>query len=190
MSPEEDALIRVVAALEAEGVPYMITGSIASSYHGRPRSTHDADIVIDPDSAQLTRVVRRLATAGFHADETRALDALRRRRQFNVIEIESASKIDLIVRKDRAFSGEELRRREMVDLSPGLRVALASAEDTILSKLEWSLTAGGSQKQLDDATGVLDVNPKLDREYIERWAGELGVLDLWAGIAGSSRPKL
>ena len=31
----------------------MVTGSVASSYHGRPRSTHDADIVIDPNREQL-----------------------------------------------------------------------------------------------------------------------------------------
>jgi hypothetical protein len=183
VSPEEDALLRVVTALEAEGVAYMVTGSIASSFHGRPRSTHDADVVIDPDPEQLKRLVQRLAAAGFHAEETRALDALRRRRQFNVIEMESASKVDLIVRKDRPFSGEELRRREMADLAPGLRVALASAEDTILSKLEWARTAGGSEKQLGDAAGVLEVNPQLDRRYIERWARELGVLDLWERIS-------
>lgn len=184
MSPEENALARVVDALEAEAVPYMVTGSIASSYHGRPRSTHDADIVIDPDAIQLARVVQRLATAGFYADEDRAMEALRWRRQFNVIETESASKVDLIIRKERPFSSEELRRRSMADLSPGLRVALASAEDTILSKLEWAQRGGGSERQLADAAGVLAVNPGIDREYVERWAGELNVLDLWRAIAG------
>lgn len=65
MSPEEEALVRVVRALETEAIPYMVTGSIASSYHGRPRSTHDADIVIDPAPEPLVRLVRRLAAAGF-----------------------------------------------------------------------------------------------------------------------------
>jgi hypothetical protein len=75
-------------------------------------------------------------------DEAQAQDALRRRLQFNVIETQSACKIDLIVRKERPFSREELQRREMADLWPGVGVARVSAEDTILSKLEWARKAG------------------------------------------------
>jgi hypothetical protein len=189
VSPEEDALLRVVRALESEAIPYMVTGSVASSYHGRPRSTQDADIVIDPEAEPLARLVRRLAAAGFYVDEAQAQDALRRRRQFNVIETQSACKIDLIVRKERPFSRGELQRREMADLWPGVSVALASAEDTILSKLEWARKAGGSEKQMADALGVLEVNPKLDRAYIQRWAAELGILDLWEEIAAHRPPE-
>ena len=67
---------------------------------------------------------------------------------------------------------------------PGVRVPLASPEDTILSKLEWANKAGRSEKQIDDAAGVLAVNPGLDRRYVDKWARELGVLDLWREIAG------
>jgi hypothetical protein len=42
VSPEEQALATVVTMLGRLGIPYMVTGSVASSYHGRPRSTHDA----------------------------------------------------------------------------------------------------------------------------------------------------
>lgn len=57
----------------------------------------------------------------------------------------------------------------------------------ILSKLEWALKAGRSEKQIEDAAGVLAVSPGIDRAYVERWAGELGVLDLWREIAGETR---
>lgn len=112
-------------------------------------------------------------------DADRARDARRHRGQFNVIDGESAYKVDLIVRKDRAFSAGEFERRGTVDLLPGLRVALASAEDTVLAKLEWARKAGGSEKQLADVRGILDVRSDLDVAYIERWAVELDVLDLW-----------
>jgi hypothetical protein len=184
VTPEQAALFEVVRALERLGVPHMVTGSVASSYHGRPRSTHDADIVIDPTPDQLDALVRSLLDAGFYVDDERARDALRRRLQFNVIERRSAFKIDLIVRKDRPFSREELGRRQAAELSPGVPVALASPEDTILSKLEWAKKAGRSEKQIEDAAGVLAVNPGVDRAYVERWARELGVLDLWQEIAG------
>jgi hypothetical protein len=47
MSPEEDALATVVATLRRLSIPFMLTGSVASSDHGHPRATHDADLVID-----------------------------------------------------------------------------------------------------------------------------------------------
>ena len=190
MTPEELALAAVVRLLSDLGIPGMVTGSVASSYHGRPRSTHDADLVIDPQPAQLEALVRGLVAHGFYVDSDRARDALTRRGQFNAIEIASACKVDLIVRKERPFSREELSRRRPAELAPGLVVPLASAEDTLLSKLEWSRKAGGSERQLADAAGVLAVNPRLDRAYLERWARELGVLDLWRELdAGAGRER-
>lgn len=186
MTIEEEALLRVARALESEAIPYMVTGSFASSYHGRPRATHDADVVVDPDPAQLARLVRRLAEEGFSLDGDRAADALRRRRQFNVIEIETGWKIDLIIRKDRPFSRTELERRQTAHLTADARVVIASPEDTILSKLEWARESGGSEKQIADVRGILEVSRQLDRPYIERWAAELGVGDLWRTISGSA----
>lgn len=189
MTPEEQALLRVAGELEAESIRYMVTGSLASSYHGRPRSTHDADIVIDPTAAQLERLIQRLPPAGFYVSPERARDAFRRRLQFNAIHTETACKIDLIVRKDRPFSLAELERRQPAELSFGSRLVIASPEDTILSKLEWARKAGGSEIQMADAAGVLEVNPHLDRLYVERWAAELGVLDLWRHLLeGLTRP--
>jgi len=184
VTPEQEALFEVVRSLERLGIPYMLTGSMASSFHGRPRSTHDADIVIDPGREQLDALVACLSDAAFYVDAETARDALQRRAQFNVIETRSAFKIDLIIRKDRPFSREELDRRQRAELAPGILVALASPEDTILSKLEWAKKAGRSEKQLGDASGVLAVNPGIDRSYVERWASVLGVLEMWREIAG------
>lgn len=183
MTPEQEALFGLVRLLARLGIRYMVTGSVASSYHGRPRSTHHADIVIDPTPEQLEALVEGLLAAGHYVDAARARDALRRRSQFNVVDAGSAFKIDLILRKDRPFSREELGRCRTVELAPGVRVALASPEDTILSKLEWAKKAGRSEKQLEDAAGVLAVNPEMDRAYLASWAGELGVLDLWREIS-------
>jgi hypothetical protein len=184
VTAEEEALFDLVRLLQRLGIRYMVCGSVASSFHGRPRSTHDADVVIDPTAEQLEELVRDLLSAGHYVDAARARDALRRRLQFNVVDARSAFKIDLIVRKDRPFSLEELSRSRAVDLSPGVPVVLASPEDTILSKLEWAKKAGRSEKQLEDAAGVLAVNPGIDRAYVERWATELRVLDLWQEISG------
>jgi hypothetical protein len=182
VTSETAALSALVRELEALRIPYMVSGSFASSFHGKPRTTHDADVVIDPSPEALEALVSALAAAGFYVAPDVARDALQRRRQFNVIAPETAFKLDLIIRKERPFSREELKRRQAGTLA-GAPAMFASAEDTILSKLEWAKKGGGSERQLEDVRGVVDVKgADLDRGYIERWAGELDVLDLWRRV--------
>lgn len=110
-----ELLALVIGLLEQSGVPYMVTGSLASSYHGEPRATRDADIVIDPSPEALERLTAGLLDAGFHVDRDAAREALVDRSQFNAIGAD-AMKIDFIVRRDRPFSVEEFRRRQPADL--------------------------------------------------------------------------
>lgn len=86
------------------------------------------------------------------------------------------AKVDLVVRKDRPFSHNELARQRLVEIE-GVDVAIVSAEDLVLAKLEWSSQGGGSERQLRDIAGIAAVS-SLDRAYLERWATELGVADL------------
>jgi len=179
VTPEEQALRRLVELFEAHRIPYMFTGSVASSHHGRPRATHDADVVIDPTGSQLESLVSALVSAGFYVNTDAVRRAFDQRRQFNAIEMQHACKIDLVFLKDRPFSRTEFGRRQSVDLPFGRQVAIVSPEDSILSKLEWARRSGESERQLRDAAGVVELNPSIDIEYIEHWARELDVLDLW-----------
>jgi hypothetical protein len=89
------------------------------------------------------------------------------------------SKVDVIFRKARAFSRSELERRARTRIL-GVEVFIASAEDTILAKLEWA-KLGESERQLRDVVGILEVRrDTLDRGYIERWLDVLQVRELWA----------
>jgi hypothetical protein len=186
VTPEEQALAIVVGLLEAQGIPYMVTGSVASSFYGRPRSTHDADVVIDPTAEQLTRFVGSIADAGFYVNAGAARRALQQRTLFNVIEVGTASKIDLIVRRDRPFSVEEFSRRRPVNFAFRSSVVLVSPEDVILSKLEWAQVSGVSERQLVDVRGILDATASLDFDYIERWVAALGLDDLWRRVSSRS----
>ncbi len=182
MTPEEEVLGRMVQMLDQLSIPYMVTGSIATSYHGRPRATHDADVVIDPSADQLEALLENLDGAGFYVSDEGARRAFADRRAFNAIETTMAVKVDLIVRKARPFSVEELRRRVRADLPFRDAVALVAPEDAILSKLEWARLSGDSARQLRDAAGVLELNPGVDRRYIDYWAEQLGVADLWTAL--------
>src|SRR5437870_6561146 len=46
VNPPMSLTLRVADALFASGIAYLITGSFASNYYGIPRSTKDADFVI------------------------------------------------------------------------------------------------------------------------------------------------
>ena len=132
---------RIVALLDRARIPHMLTGSFASTFHGPPRSTRDIDVVIDPTPERL---LEELAPDRYYVSATAAREALALRRQFNVVDLETGWKIDLIIRKDRAYSREEFARRQPA--------RVASAEDTVLSKLEWA-KAGESERQLRDVVG-------------------------------------
>ena len=80
-------LSRLTAKLAAAGVPSMVVGSFASSFHGVPRSSQDLDLVIDPQAESLRRFLSDLPPEDYYADTDAALDALRHRGQFNVIDI-------------------------------------------------------------------------------------------------------
>jgi hypothetical protein len=188
VTTDPDTLARIVTLLDRAGIPYMVTGSVASSHHGLPRMTHDADVVVDLEAASLERLLAALHAADLYVGVETARDALRARRQFNVIDPASGFKIDLIVLKDRPFSRVEFERRRPARLTDTLTASVATAEDSILSKLEWSRKAGESAQQLADAAGVVRMSSgSLDVGYIERWAEELGVLDLWRRVAVSPR---
>jgi hypothetical protein len=128
-------LAATIAHLEQAAVPYMITGSVASSYHGEPRATRDLDIVIDPDPAGITLLIRELAAAGLYVDAGAALAALDDRTQFNAIDSATGWKVDFMIRKDRPFSREEFARRVRANLL-GTPAWITSPEDCIIAKLE------------------------------------------------------
>jgi hypothetical protein len=170
--------------LDEAGVPFMIAGSFASATHGLPRATQDLDIVIDPpDAAALDALLARMPHDEYYVDADGARDALHRRSMFNVVDQASGWKIDFIVRKNRPFSREEFRRRLRLSLLD-VPVYVASPEDTIISKLEWSKLSDGSERQRRDVAGIVStVGGTLDRAYIDQWARNLDLLDEWRTLA-------
>jgi hypothetical protein len=180
----EGLTARLLTELEAAAIPYMVVGSFASSFHGEPRMTRDLDVVIDPAVGGLDQFIERLSAAGFYADQDAGRRALVARTQFNVIDPSTGWKVDLIIRKDRPFSREEFERRRSADLPMG-RFSIATAEDTILAKLEWA-RSGESERQFHDAAGIVAVSgPDLDLAYLDRWADALGVREDWQRLRPS-----
>lgn len=174
-----EALLALLAeSLGRADVPFMLTGSLAGSYHGAPRATQDIDLVVDAPSEALLAVADALRNAGLYVSDEAIREASASRGMFNAIDPRSGWKVDFIVRKDRPFSIREFGRRVEIDFD-GMRLPIARAEDVILAKLEWA-KLGDSERQLRDVAEIVAVQGEsLDTRQIEHWAEELGVSKQW-----------
>lgn len=173
--------LSVIEAFEKLNVPYLIGGSLASALHGTARSTLDTDLVADLRSEQVTALVEMLHH-DFYIDREVILDAIQHQSSFNLIHFETAFKVDVFIAKARRFNQMQFQRRrlEVVANNPERKAYVTTAEDIVLAKLEWYRLGGGvSDRQWRDILGVLKVQAgRLDLDYLQEWAVELGVADL------------
>jgi hypothetical protein len=128
----------IVDGCDAQAIPHMVAGSFASTYHSDPRMTRDIDIVIDPSSSTLVNFISSFDEDLYYVGD--AVSALADRGMFNIIDMKTGWKADLIIRKDRAFSVRELERRQPATIS-GIDTFIATVEGMILAKLEWSASS-------------------------------------------------
>jgi hypothetical protein len=168
-------LHQVTAALDAAGIPHMVTGSIALSVYAEPRMTRDVDIVIELEASEVDRFAA-LFESDFHGDRDRIREAVRRRSMFNLIHTKTIVKVDCVVRKDTPYRLEEFRRRRRVTVA-GFSMMVVSPEDLVLSKLDWARDSR-SEVQLRDVRLILLSQPDLDWAYLREWAGVLGLTAL------------
>jgi hypothetical protein len=171
----------VVRAFEALRVPYDLGGSMASSVHGIYRATADADFVAALRPHHAEPLVRLLQPA-FYADLEAIRTAIASFRSFNLIHLESMLKVDVFAASAAPFQLMQMRRRvlQATSLDGQTKLYVASAEDTVLAKLQWYRQGGRvSDRQWNDVLGVLKVQgATLDRTYLAEWARELGLTDL------------
>lgn len=183
MSPAESITVKVAEALNACGIAYLLSGSFSSNYYGIPRSTRDADFVVQSErglgpefSAQLGEEFALDPQLTFETNTGTYRQLLRKRR--------SAFKVELFQLSQDAHDQSRFERRVSIALF-GKQFWLPTAEDVIVTKLRW---ARGKDK--DDARDVMAVQgDRLDWAYIENWCERHGTRLLLKQIR-DSLPKL
>jgi hypothetical protein len=120
--------------LAAAGIDYMVSGAIASSLQGEPRTTHDIDIVVavSAPAADAAACLKALfSEPEFYLDEDAAREAIERQGMFDLIDTREGD--------DDTFDQTRFGRR-YVEIFEGVRLTFSRPEDTILMKLRWAAT--------------------------------------------------
>ncbi|MBM4267261.1 MAG: hypothetical protein FJ144_11745 [Deltaproteobacteria bacterium] len=176
MPSEQLTVLKLVAeTLDGAGLPYMLSGSTAMNYYAQPRMTRDIDLVVELSADDAPRFTH-LFGAAFYLDDDAVADAIARQGMFNLIHTALVIKVDFIVRKGTAYRREEFSRRRRIRVDD-FDLWIVTAEDLVLSKLDWARDSR-SELQLADVRNLTTAVADLDWSYLERWAAVLGVTEL------------
>jgi len=171
----------VISILEKLGIPSMLVGSFASSSYGFARLTQDADLVAKLNPNQIDGFIQAFSRE-FYLDRGLIEQALANQTSFNIIHFESSFKVDFFVWRPGGYMEAEFSRRVRRQIDPRAELAadVQTAEDALLSKLQWYRQGGEvSESQWRDVIGILKLQEgRLDLDYLQKWAQELGVTDL------------
>ena len=179
---------RLIDLLERLGVDYAIGGSVAAMVYSEPRLTIDLDVMILVQPDQLKRLVEEIGKWQIYVSplETILETNLPHGLPFNVIDGALGAKADIYVaqRSGLDVSAVSRRRRLKADRPTGSEAWFLAPEDVILYKLRYYRLGGEvSQKHPIDIAKILAaMGAELDVAYIERWAVEIGVADLWQAL--------
>jgi predicted nucleotidyltransferase len=119
------ALGDVVAILDRQGTDHLFIGGLASMVHGRPRVTHDIDVMVRPPAARP--LLQELAALGYDTDE-RAPHWLFKAHGRD-------AEIDIIFQAvGEMYLDDAMLERSTWAEPMGIRLRIAGAEDTLLMK--------------------------------------------------------
>jgi hypothetical protein len=144
--------------------------------------TQDVDVVAELQMEHVKPLVEALQQA-YYVNANTVADAVARRSCFNLIHNKTYFKIDIFASQNRDYNRAAFQRilkKALVKEDPTTEFFVASVEDVILSKSEWYLLGNeASDRQWTDILKILEVQKNnVDRDYMQKWANELGIADL------------
>lgn len=155
MQPPEPYLI-FTQKLQALGLRYMVSGSVAAIFYGEPRLTNDVDIIVFMRREDIDRVIAAFEPEEFYCPPPEVIMAEVGRDQrghFNLIHHETGFKADIYLCGRDELHVWGFARSVSADLD-GNTIVFAPPEYVIVRKLEF-FREGGSQKHLRDIHRML-----------------------------------
>lgn len=176
---QRDIIALLVKLFEKYKISYILTGSFAGSFWGRPRATHDIDFLVEIEESEKSKILTLLKSLdkGFSVDLSQAERAIDNHWLFNVFHSETGIKIDFWIAKDNEFEKSKFKRKIYTQVFEK-RVAIVSAEDLVLTKLSWCKEVY-SDRHFRDCVGILEMQKgKLDEKYLGEHAKKLEITKL------------
>jgi hypothetical protein len=171
---------RVIDALDANAIPYMVVGSLSTNTFGVERSTKDADFVIELGDKSISIVADKLGP-DLKLDPQMSIESVTMSYRYMIKHSSSGFTVELFLRGDDPFQRVRFERRQKRPFLTS-EAWLPTAEDTVIQKLRWYGRAKRS-KDRDDARNVLAVQLKrLDLDYIRNWCDEHGTREELEGL--------
>jgi hypothetical protein len=172
-----EAVLALLKVLENLEIPHMLVGSYSSNFYGIPRSTKDADLVIQIDAAQMERLTLNLPK-GLSLEDQSFFEMVTATRK-ELIHVEgNPFEIELFHLSEDEFDQVRFSSRIACQYAEGVSTYLPRAEDVIIQKLRWAKGAKRT-KDFDDVVSILKVQEELDFSYIEKWSAIHGSLKVF-----------
>ena len=170
-------VLQVIRALETADIPYMLVGSYSSNAFGVPRSTQDADFIIEPGDRSISAVAA-LIGPDIKLDPQLIFESVTLTSRYIATHEPSGFRIELFLRPDDEFQRSRFSRR-VQKLFEDRLIWIPTAEDVIVQKLRWFARIKRS-KDWDDIRHVAAVQQsRLDLPYIRHWCDQHGTRELF-----------
>lgn len=164
-----DFLRILIQFFDNNKIPYMLSGGMAISVYTGPRYTRDFDFIVHLKPSDFL-LMKEYFKEGYYYDEETMKDAIRNKSMFNIIDHKSNYKADFIILRNDEFEQVKFEKRRPVRFLD-FTVFIISAEDLLLSKLEWIQELQSAQ-QSDDIIQLSKLE-QLDWPYIWEWIKKL-----------------
>ena len=186
----EPSLISLfVAPLNRTGIPYMVTGAVATAVYGEPRLTRDIDLVLVLRAGDARRFAGAWPDDAYYVPPLEVIEEESRRvagGHFNVLHLDTGMRADVYIAGGDELSRWALARVARHDVE-GESVAFAPVEYVIVMKLRYH-EMGGSDRHLRDIAGILSVSDDaIDQAELDRWIAEYRLGRAWRKVGAFDR---
>ena len=179
---------RVIDALNASQIPYMLVGSLSTNVYGIPRATRDADFVVQASSQSIAELARKLGSP-FRLDPQISFETITGTTRYVFTVADVTFKIEMFLLSDDPYDQTRFARRVTRDVD-GKIVCLPTVEDVVITKLLWS-QRGKRLKDVDDVRNVVAIQGRvLDWSYVESWCDRHNTHEILEQIRASLPPNL
>ena len=167
------------------GIPYAVTGSVASIIYGEPRLTHDVDIVLFLPADKIDAFIKIFPLEEFYVPPHEVLmNEIKRetRGNCNIIHQKTGFKADIYFVGQDSFQQWAIENANEIRLSKESVIRIAPPEYVIVKKLEF-FKEGHAQKHISDIKAIIENSKdQINFDLLDSFIAEHGLENEWQKV--------